>query len=414
MLVILWSAFFLSTLDLFFHLFATVEIYLALTVVALVARAMVDWAQMRRDNPAQPVRRLAVHLEPLDWAALAFVVLGALSLSWASLRSTAVHELRVVILEPALLYALLRMMRLERRDVLWLADTLVFTGVAIAVVGLIMFFSGKGVVESENGSHRLISIYGSPNGVGLYLGRCLPFALVYAVLPTGEWRRVYGGVGGALMLLAVLLSQSRGAILLGLPAALIAILLLWRGRRASMPVALAVVGMAVVFIPLSLLLPRLSDLFGDTAFFRENLWYSSLNLIRERPLTGVGLDQFLYWYRSRYLVPEAWAEPNLSIPHNILLNYWVNLGILGVCSGITFQVMFWRTLLRLRRRVSAADPVTFALVLGLAGSMADFLAHGLVDVAFFAVNLAFVFFLSLALVQRLALLAQPLGHGEDG
>jgi hypothetical protein len=37
--------------------------------------------------------------------------------------------------------------------------------------------------------------------------------------------------------------------------------------------------------------------------------------------------------------------------------------------------------------------------------MADFLAHGLVDVGYFAVNLAFVFFLSLALLQRLEHLA---------
>ena len=76
-------------------------------------------------------------------------------------------------------------------------------------------------------------------------------------------------------------------------------------------------------------------------------------MIEERPLTGVGLDQFLYWYRSRYLLPEAWEEPNLSIPHNILLNYWVNLGILGVMIGdLRFRSMFWR----MRRGGCASAP----------------------------------------------------------
>jgi O-antigen ligase len=200
----------------------------------------------------------------------------------------------------------------------------------------------------------------------------------------------------------VLLSQSRGAILLGLPAALVVVLLLWRGRRGLVPVALAVIAIIMVLIPLSLALPRLADVFGDTLGFRRHLWYSSASLIRERPLTGVGLDQFLYWYRSRYLLPESWEEPNLAIPHDILLNHWVNLGILGVLLGAAFQAVFWRAVWRLRQRAAARDPLLLALILGLAGSMADFLAHGLVDVGYFAVNLAFVFFLSMALLVRLS------------
>src|SRR5690606_16870997 len=145
----------------------------------------------------------------------------------------------------------------------------------------------------------LISIYGSPNGVGLYLGRCIPFALAYALLPLGTWRRAYGALSGALMLVAVLLSQSRGAILLGLPAAVTVLLIVWHGRRAVVPVLGALGAMAVALIPLSMALPRLRDLLGSTAFFRRHLWYSALNLIREHPITGAGPDQFLYWYRSR-------------------------------------------------------------------------------------------------------------------
>jgi O-antigen ligase len=266
---------------------------------------------------------------------------------------------------------------------------------------LFLFFTGQAVVEAEEGTRRLIGVYGSPNGVGLYLGRCLPFALAYVVLPIGQWRRWYGAIGGATMLLAVLLSQSRGAILLGLPAALVVFLLFWRGRRAVIPLVIAGAVAILGLLVLSQVLPRLTDLSGNTAFFREHLWYSSINLIREHPVTGAGLDQFLYWYRGRYLLPEAWAEPNLSIPHNILLNHWVNLGILGVLVGVWFQVIFWRKLWYVRRRVLGTDPLFLALVLGLSGGMADFLGHGLVDVGYFSINLAFVFCLSLALVQSL-------------
>jgi len=227
-------------------------------------------------------------------------------------------------------------------------------------------------------------------------------------LPLGTWRRAAGALTGALMLVAVLLSQSRGAILLGLPAAVLALLIFWRGRHAAAPVIAALGAMVLALIPLSIALPRLRDLLGNTAFFRRHLWYSALNLIREHPITGAGLDQFLYWYRSRYLLPEAWAEPNLSIPHNILLNHWVSLGLGGVALGIAMQVVFWLRLWRVRGRV-VGDALALALVLGLAGSMADFLAHGLVDVGYFSINLAFVFFLSLGMLHHLDALR---GGGE--
>lgn len=401
MLILFWSAFFLSTLDLLFSAFTTVEVYLALTAAALMGRAAVGWARQRQRR--EPVS-ITVRLSWLDALVLVFAGLGILSLSWSAFPAPALRQLRVVVLEPAAFYFLIRCMRLERRDLLWLADTLLFTGAAIAVIGLYLYITGESVVEAEDGARRLISVYGSPNGVGLYLGRCLPFALAYLLIePHGSWRWLYGAFTGAVMLIAVLLSQSRGAILLGLPAALVTTLLFWRGRRAVTLVAAALVAMLVVLVPLSMVLPRLADLFGSTATFRRHLWYSSLQLIAERPLTGVGLDQFLYWYRSRYLLPEAWQEPNLSIPHNILLNHWVNLGVLGVVLGIAFQGIFWRTLWRLRRRAAGRDAAALMLVMGLAGSMADFLAHGLVDVSYFAINLAFVFFLSFAILRWLDL-----------
>lgn len=409
MLIIFWSAFFLSTLDMLFVVFTTVEVYFGLTVAALIARALFDWARIQRGEPVDTPTFTRLTLNRLDGLVLAFLALAVVSLTWSEFMSPAVRNLRVVVLEPVLFYFLLRVMRLERRDWVWLADTLLFAGGAIAVVGLVLYATGESVVEAEDGARRLISIYGSPNGVGLYLGRCMPFALGFALVsPRGSWRWFYAVASGAVMLVAVLLSQSRGAIMLGIPAAVVIVLLFWYGRRALIPIIAAVIGLGVVMVPLMLVLPRLGDLFGDTFMFRRHLWFSSVELLQERPLRGVGLDQFLYWYRSRYLVPEAWEEPNLSIPHNILLNYWVNLGVLGVVIGVMFQAFFWQTLWRVRAKVAETDPLGLALVLGLAGSMGYLLAHGLVDVGYFAINLAFVFFLFFAMLQYLSASAELL------
>ena len=121
-------------------------------------------------------------------------------------------------------------------------------------------------------------------------------------------------------------------------------------------------------------------------------------MLQDKPLTGVGLDQFLYAYRSRYILPEAWQDPDLSHPHNALLDYWVRLGILGVMLAAAIQYFFWRQALHAYRAVRGVDALRFALVLGAMGAMADFLAHGLVDMAHFNINLSYFFAFLLALV----------------
>jgi O-antigen ligase len=128
-------------------------------------------------------------------------------------------------------------------------------------------------------------------------------------------------------------------------------------------------------------------------------------MIREHPWFGVGPGNFRAAYRTRYILPRAWSEPNLEHPHNVYLDHWTRLGLLGLLAGLAVQVAFWRAV---RLSPSPHPPPSHnswkgedeVLLLGLAGSMASLLAHGLVDNTLFFPDLALVFCLTLALVQR--------------
>ena len=135
---------------------------------------------------------------------------------------------------------------------------------------------------------------------------------------------------------------------------------------------------------------------GSTAFFRLKLWQASWSMLQEHWPLGVGLDNFLYQYRTRYLLPEAWQEPNLNHPHNLVLDFGTRLGVGGIVWLFWVQIAFWRTAWQIYRR--RFDP----LVLGLMASMAVAVSHGLVDNSYFLVDLAFAFFLVVGLVQRLS------------
>jgi O-antigen ligase len=125
-------------------------------------------------------------------------------------------------------------------------------------------------------------------------------------------------------------------------------------------------------------------------------------MLREHPWFGVGPGNFLEAYRTRYVLHSAWQEFNLEHPHNVYLDHWTRLGILGVVAGAVSQFAFWRT----ARPKAKHD----ALTLGLVGGIAALLAHGLVDNTLFFPDLALAFFLILALVQRNSPKQRPSTH----
>jgi O-antigen ligase len=399
-LVVFWAPFLLMPVVLFNRALPMVEVCLALTFSAVVLRAMITWKPRRIVFPA---------LRAADLAMLAFVAVATISLVWSEQREPALREWRTMVIEPAVFYLLLRTVRLTNRDTVRLTDVLLLAGVAVAGIGLYHYFHyvpgvpEPGVVIAEQGSLRLASVYGSPNNAALFLGRCTPFALAMLLMASSAVRRVIAGMTLAIIAVAIVLTQSGGAILLGVPAAVICVLILWNRRRGAVAAG-AVAAALLALIPLSRFIPRLQgvlDLSRSSSLNRSQVWASAVNLLRERPLTGAGLDQFLYLYRSRYILPDAWREPDLSHPHNIVLDYWISLGILGLAILAVLQVAFWRSALAAWRRWRGADVLLAAVAVGAMGSMADFLAHGLVDNSYFVVDLAYVFCLTLALVLRL-------------
>jgi O-antigen ligase len=349
--------------------------------------------------------RHASRVSALDWGVLALVLVGALSLLWAEHSRVAAREFRTVLLESAIYYGLLRAMVRGRRDAWRVADAWVLGGVLIALIALFQWAFGQNLITAE-GVWRVRGFYGSPNNLALYLGRVFPLAVAVGAFAASRAehmhrRRWAYGLAAMVMAVAILLTYSRGAWLLGVPAALL-FLAAMRGRRTFVVTAGALVLLAVVvFLILGIgRLTSLLDVTEGTSFFRIQLWQSSWAMIRDHPVLGVGLDNFLYHYRTQYVLPTAWEEFNLSHPHNLVFDFWLRLGLPGLLVLVWLLVAFFRRALGTYRRL--ADGGERMLVLGLMGSMVYVVAHGLVDNAFFLVDLAFSFMLMLALVQTIS------------
>ena len=140
--------------------------------------------------------------------------------------------------------------------------------------------------------------------------------------------------------LALILTFSTGGWLGGLAGGLVVLVALRRRRLAVRLGGLAAFALVLVSaLAIVGVLPERLNPLRQTGGFRLDLWVSSLEMVRDHPWLGIGLDNFAYLYQQVYLREGAAAEPNLSHPHNWVLHVWLELGLLGL---IAFGWLLWR------------------------------------------------------------------------
>ncbi len=343
-------------------------------------------------------------LRGLDWPVLALVLAGLVSSLAAERRGLALHEWRAVFLTGAVYYWLITRVPVRGgRFSPWpIFDGLLLGMVFVSLLGLGQLASGRGLIEAE-GVWRVRAFYGSPNNLALVLDRVVPLALAVALFGPGRGRRWLYGLGALIMLAACIATFSKGALLLGLPAGAGLVLLAGAFRlRSRWPVWALGAGSFSGLVLLAFLFrtPRFAGLLNfqsGTTFIRLNLWQSAWRMALDHPWLGVGPDNFLYAYRSHYVLPAAWQELNLSHPHNILLDLWTRLGLAGVVAGTWCLGAGVHLAWRLYRR---ADPDIWPLALGLLAGLVVAVVHGLIDNSLFLIDLMALFLMSLAVLRR--------------
>jgi O-antigen ligase len=343
--------------------------------------------------------RRQVRLTVMDWSVAALVGAAIVGTAFASDLGAALLELRTIFVLPALVYVLVRASRLSESGRGYVVAGWLLGGATIAVVGLVQYVLGIRVALAEGGLPRLTSVYYSPNSVGLYLGRAWPVLVAVSLWGRRRLTRNLARLVWVPFTAALILSFSRGALLLGVPAAIV-VVGWWVGGRCRWVAVVLVAAIGLALVPL-LQVPRFASML-DTAqgstFFRLGLWRSSLAMIRDHPLLGIGPGQFAEAYRTRYISPAAWSEPELGHAHNIVLDVWTRLGVPGLAAAITAQWAFWKTMTRQRPAAGSKAGRLDAVQVGLVGSMGALLAHGLVDNTVFSPDMAMVFFLTLGMV----------------
>ncbi len=378
-----------------------------LPAIGKMSAAVVEERWTREEIRAFPAELMTFLWRPGAWAALSLFMLGLFSLftvADAEFRGNSIREFRMTILFPVALFLLAAALLegSERRRIMFQlmvlgVDAVIVSGVIISLIAYLQFAHGGGL--DVEGVRRVRSVFHHPNELALYLGRIVPITAAYVFFVPRSWRTWAYLAATVLMLGAIGLSFSRGGYI-SVAAALLLLICATGNRRLIVGyiVTGAVFGVAAFATGIERFTSILHPESGSDGL-RLNIWASAARMLRDHPAWGVGLDQFISQY-PRYIKPDAWQERFTSHPHNLILDFYVRLGLLGLAwlifTLVPFIVRGWRVAMR---RKAEGDLLRFALVIGATGTLVDFTVHGMVDQDYFLHMLAYGFWFAILIIR---------------
>ncbi len=297
----------------------------------------------------------------------------------------------------------------------WLTAGMIALGVFIALL------APFGVTWTKGKIFSFTAVYGHflqvlpkgihPNQLAGALVLTIPIAT--AVLLVGPLRpfslqvrrvaRALLVIGLVLMLIVLLLTQSRGGIVAMVAGMMI--LLAFKGRWMFGSALAALAGLAL-FVFTRLDIAHAADLFFSTDAIsglagREEVWSRAIYALQDVPYTGIGLGIFARALKVLY--PLFLAGPDADVPHahNLYLQVGVDLGIPGLVAYLAIMVLglvaAWHVFASARGR-RALD--LGAIALGWWVALIAILLHGLVDVVVWDSKSAILVWVLLGMIAR--------------
>lgn len=342
------------------------------------------------------------------WASLLFFVVSVNALFVGGLTMPKLGQWLVLYLLPMSVFALSYAHLSVERDWRPQLTQLIYLFVALAgALAVLQYFTlltlPQGWWGNASEPKRAIAFWIHPNGYALFVAPLLAWLLpdigrrVSALFAKVTNHDLWATACWLLGSFGILLSLSRGAWL-GIAAA-IAVYTLIAATRKFRRVLLSLVLVVIVAIMVTpnlryrLVLP----FYGEkSAVARLSLWDTAGKMIADAPLIGKGISGFSNnWDRFN-------TDPNLdhyNFPHNIFLNFWVDLGLIG---ALAFLFMCCLALYYAWRR--RKDDYAF----GFGLFVLTMITHGLIDIPYLKNDLALLFWLMFSVA-----LARPHDYSKN-
>ncbi|MBY6185534.1 O-antigen ligase family protein [Marinobacter hydrocarbonoclasticus] len=256
----------------------------------------------------------------------------------------------------------------SRSEINLVAWLVILAGLTVACVALYNKAHGISLVEETRVSigRAWGSMLGDPNDLALVLLFPLSFALARFERP--GWARWIAAVATVAVLLGILATQSRGGLL-----GVIGVTGVFAVRRWGLGPRVLTGGamMGLLLLTLAGIDGRQSGGATETgidesAMGRIYAWQAAWNMAVDRPLTGVGLNNF---YNNYYFYSPHWDGKNHAV-HSTWFEVLAQTGFPGLIAFLCLYGTLVKAALSLERKVEAGQdqsPWPKAILAGLVG-----------------------------------------------
>jgi O-antigen ligase len=235
------------------------------------------------------------------------------------------------------------------------------------------------------------AIYTSSNEVAMFLEPPAAFAVALVLFSDEQRQRRLALVWTAILVVALVLTFSRGAYLaLAVFAVLTAVTVRPNLRRPLLVVGIAAALVALIAIVTASNTPIMQDRFSYIALnytlqTRSVIYVATWHMITSHPIFGLGLGGYLYVLHE---FPEIY-------PHDVYLAFWVELGLLGLVAFLVILGgLFWRAW----RALPLAAGFERALLWGGIGTIVLWTVHGIFDTPYWKNDMSVEFWLVAAIL----------------
>ncbi|MFC1597955.1 O-antigen ligase family protein [Patescibacteria group bacterium] len=328
------------------------------------------------------------HLKKIHW--LMFFILLAAGvfglLTTPDLRAGA-GVFKAYLVEPMLFFIVFTNTVKTMKDVRLVVWALGLSAFVVAIVAAMQFVTGWGIPDPWHDfpDRRATAFFGFPNAIGLYIAPILTLFVGLLLHVKFFTRRNVLFVLSLILFLvfALVVARVEGGFVAA--AAGIFVMLLFTKWRWWAIGAVVVGGIALFAYEPTREILLFQDVSGDV---RLALWQGTWNLLKSQPVFGAGLGAFPIVY-DVYRLPSH--VELLQYPHNIFLNFWVELGVVGLVWLVATLVAFFTKAVRSLKRTEGYSIV-------LIGVMVSVIVYGLVDVLYFKNDLSILFWVWLGLL----------------
>ncbi len=329
---------------------------------------------------------------------LLFLVSATISVFVSPDTRAALGVWRAYFIEPILVFFMAYDMLRTKDQLRHMLDACIVSGVFIASIAVYQRFTGWHIPDPWLSEMRVTSIFPYPNAVGLYLAPMMPLIILRFFdslkIRTHVIRLIGYSIAFFIFFAAIYFAKTEGA-LVALAVGIPFMGFIWSARTRMITGGICVLIVGAIALSPNFFTPikekvLLQDWSGHV---RQTIWKETYAMLVDRGVLGAGLAGYQKTIESYH---KATYIEIFLYPHTIFLNFWSEVGLLGLGAYAGIVGTFFFTLAKAFRR--AREDITVKMMcLGLCGSLLVIMIHGLVDVPYFKNDLAVFFWLLMAL-----------------